>query len=82
MRTAHIYSSEQVERFKVFGKDERFIMMEKRLSLHRQPWKITSGNIAISNIQEAAMAVQYIQEAIDEYLDKRKKNRAGGSIDP
>lgn len=74
MLVEHYYSSPQVERFKVHGKNERFILLEKRLNLHRQPWKIIEGQIDTSNIEAAAMAVRDMQDSIDRYLDQRKKN--------
>jgi hypothetical protein len=74
MLVDHYYSSAQVERFKIHGKNERFVLMEKRLSLHKQPWKILEGTIDTSNVEQAAMAVRDIQDAIDDYLKQRKNN--------
>jgi hypothetical protein len=74
MLVEHYYSSPQVERFKINGKNDRYILLEKRLSLHRQPWKIIEGQIDTSNIEAAAMAVRDVQDSIDRYLDQRKKN--------
>lgn len=70
MEVEHFYSSEQVERFKINGKN-RFIIMEKRLALNRQPWKITEGQFNTSDIEETAMAIRDMQDSIDEYLKKR-----------
>ena len=74
MLVDHYYSSEQVERFKIHGKNERYVLMEKRLYLHRQPWKILEGKIDTTNIEQSSMAIRDIQDAIDRYLDQRKKN--------
>lgn len=73
MLVEHYYSSEQVERFRIKGKD-REILLEKRLTEHRQPWKITKGNIDTTNIERTAMAIRDTQEAIDNYLLARKTN--------
>jgi hypothetical protein len=70
----HYYSSDQVERFKVFGKNERFVAMEKRLQIHKQPWKIIEGNIYTTNVEVAAMAIKNIQDALDDYLKAKKLN--------
>ena len=70
----HYYSSDQVERFKVFGKNERYVAMEKRLQIHRQPWRIIEGDIDTSNIETAAMAIKNIQDALDDYLKAKKIN--------
>lgn len=77
MEVEHFYSSDQVERFKIHGKN-RFIIMEKRLAVKRQPWKITEGQFNTSDIQEASMAIRDMQDSIDEYLKKRN-GEPGGS---
>lgn len=74
MLVEHYYSSVQVERFRIKGKGDREIVMEKRLNINNQPWKIVQGNIQSTDIQEAAMAVRDIQDAIDYYLVARKSN--------
>lgn len=66
----HYYSSPQLERFKIKGKNDRHILMEKRLELKRQPWKVTKVDINTDNYQEAAMALRDIQDAIDNYLNQ------------
>jgi hypothetical protein len=70
----HYYSSVQVERFRIKGKNDREILMEKRLTVHKQPWKIIQGNIEVKDIKQAAMAVRDTQDAIDDYLEARKTN--------
>lgn len=79
MLTEHYYSSPQVERFKINGKNDRFILMEKRLDNHRQPWRIVEGEIDSSNVEQTALAIFDIQVAIDKYLDQRK--REGGGVE-
>lgn len=74
MLVEHYYSSPQIERFKINGKGERFIKMEKRLSVHKQPWKIIEGEIAPENVKQAAMAIVDIQNSIDKYLAQRKED--------
>ena len=37
MEVEHYYSSSEVERFKINGKNGRYILMEKRLKLNGQP---------------------------------------------
>ncbi|TWI83281.1 hypothetical protein IQ13_1389 [Lacibacter cauensis] len=71
MEVEHYYSSAQVERFKIKGKNDRYILMEKRLDLKRQPWKVTKVDINTSNYQEAAMALRDMQDAIDSYLNQK-----------
>jgi hypothetical protein len=76
MTVDHFYSSDQVERFKIHGKNDRFIIMEKRLNIHKQPWKVTEGDFNPENIQQTAAAIFDIQAALDNYLDDRAgKNR-------
>ena len=70
----HYYSSDQVERFKVFGKEERFVGMEKRLQINKQPWRIIEGDIDTTNVEVAAMAIKNIQDALDDYLKAKKLN--------
>ena len=72
MEVEHYYSSSQVERFKIKGKNDRYILMEKRLDLKRQPWKVTKVDINTSNYQEASMALRDMQDAIDRYLDQKE----------
>ncbi len=79
MKGEHYYSSPQVERFKINGVNNRFILMEKRLRLKRQPWKVTKVDVPASNIQEAAMALHDMQDAIDQYL-KRKGGETEGHV--
>lgn len=81
MEVEHYYSSPQVERFKIKGKNDRYILMEKRLSLKRQPWKITKIDLTSTNYQEASMALRDMQDAIDRYLDQ-KGNATEGHILP
>ncbi|MEJ8843863.1 hypothetical protein WG954_15840 [Lacibacter sp. H375] len=71
MEVEHYYSSPQVERFKIKGKSDRFILMEKRIELKRQKWKVTKAEINSTNYQEVSMAVRDMQDAIDNYLSKR-----------
>jgi hypothetical protein len=77
MEVEHYYSSPQVERFKIKGKNDRHILMEKRLELKRQPWKVTKVDINTTNYQEAAMALRDVQDAIDRYLDQRDGESTG-----
>ena len=77
MEVEHYYSSPQVERFKIKGRNNRFILMEKRLELKRQPWKITKIDINSTNYQEASMALRDMQDAIDNYLQKRNGETDG-----
>jgi hypothetical protein len=73
MRATHIWSSEQVERFKITGGD-RYILMEKRLDNHKQPWKITEGNFKTGiDTDKATWAIMEMKEILDHYL----KNRNG-----
>lgn len=72
MLVEHYYSSVQVERFRIKGKNDREILLEKRLTVHKQPWKIIQGNIETTDIKQAALAVRDTQDAIDFYLDLRK----------
>lgn len=81
MEVEHYYSSPQVERFKIKGKNDRYILMEKRLELKRQPWKVTKIDINTTNYQEASMALRDMQDAIDRYLDQ-KGNATEGHILP
>ena len=76
MEVEHYYSSPQVERFKIKGKNDRHILMEKRLELKRQPWKVTKVDINTGNYQEAAMALRDMQDAIDNYLNRHKQKPA------
>lgn len=71
MQVLHFYSSDQVERFKVNGKNNRFVILEKRLNVKRQPWKLVEGTFTTENIQEAAQALMDMQDAIDNYLKQR-----------
>ena len=48
--------------------------MEKRLLIHKQPWKIIEGNIDTTNVEVAAMAIKNIQDALDDYLKAKKLN--------
>ena len=77
MEVEHYYSSPQVERFKIKGKNDRYILMEKRLELKRQPWKVTKVDITTTNYQEASMALRDMQDAIDGYLKAREMNKEG-----
>jgi len=79
MEVEHYYSSKEVERFKIKGKNDRHILMEKRLRLKRQPWKVTKMDINNINYPEAAMAIRDMQDAIDTYLDQ-KGNATSGHI--
>lgn len=82
MLVEHYYSSPQVERFKIHGK-EKFILMEKLLDRHKQPWKITQGDFDLANVQAAALAIKDMQDAIDNYLTERKNdNRIEGHVTP
>jgi hypothetical protein len=74
MRVEHYYSSVQVERFRIAGKDERVIELEKRLALNKQPWKIVKGDIDTSNVERSAMAIRDVQDSIDDYLEQRKSD--------
>jgi len=76
MEVEHFYTSVQVERFKIKGK-ERFIMMEKRLALKRHPWKITKGQFNTTDVQEAAEAIRDIQDDLDRYLNQRYNKTEG-----
>lgn len=77
MEVQHIYSSEQVERFRILGKD-RSMMMEKRLVGKTRQWKIVDAprEIGLSQIEAHASAILQMQNAIDRYLD----DRAGKNI--
>ena len=75
MEVEHYYSSPEVERFKINGKNGRSLLMEKRLKLKRQPWKVTKIDVNSINYQEAAMAIRDMQDAIDNYLDAKEKNK-------
>ena len=77
MEVEHYYSSPQVERFKIKGKNDRYILMEKRLQLKRQPWKVTKADITTTNYQEVSMALRDMQDAIDGYLKAREMNKEG-----
>lgn len=77
MEVVHFYSSDQVERFKVKGKNDRYVILEKRLELKRQPWKLVEGTFNPQNIQEAAQALVDMQDAIDRYLDQRDGETKG-----
>jgi hypothetical protein len=72
MNVDHIYSSEQVERFRVNGKNGKYVIMEKRLLNKKQPWKITggvpTGLKTDAQFEEAAMAIRDIQDKLDTYL--------------
>jgi hypothetical protein len=81
MEVEHYYSSPQIERFRVNGKNDRYILMEKRLDLKRQPWKVTKVDINTTNYQEASMALRDMQDAIDRYLDQRD-NATNGHVLP
>ena len=75
MEVEHYYSSPELERFKINGKNERYILMEKRRKLKRQPWKVTKIDVNSINYQEAAMAIRDMQDAIDNYLEEKEKNK-------
>ena len=75
MEVEHYYSSKEVERFKIKGKNNRHILMEKRLRLKRQPWKVTKIDINNINYPEAAMAIRDMQDAIDRYLEVSGKKK-------
>lgn len=77
LEVEHYYSSPQVERFKIKGKNDRFLLMEKRLELKRQPWKVTKVDINTTNYEEASMALRDMQDAIDNYLRKRDGETEG-----
>lgn len=72
MKVDHVYSSEQLERFKVHGKNGRYVIMEKRLLNNRSPWKITdgvpTGLKTKEEFESAAMAIRDIQDKLDNYL--------------
>ena len=70
MEVEHYYSSPQVDRFKINGKNDRYILMEKRVELKRQPWKVTKVDINTTNYQEASMALRDMQDAIDRFLSQ------------
>ena len=59
MELEHYYSSPQVERLKIKGKNDRHILMEKRLDLKRQPWKVTKVDINTTNYQPATNRDNY-----------------------
>lgn len=73
MLVEHYYSSLQVERFRIKGKNDREVLMEKRLNINKQQWKV-SGIIDTTDIKQAAMAVRDTQDQIDYYLEARKTN--------
>lgn len=73
MLVEHYYSSPQVERFRIKGKNDREVLMEKRLNVNKQQWKV-SGIINTNDIKEAAMAVRDTQDQIDYYLQARETN--------
>lgn len=68
----------QVSRLAV--KNDRYILMEKRLELKRQPWKVTKVDINTTNCQEASMALRDMQDAIDRYLDQRDNETQGHQV--
>jgi hypothetical protein len=72
MEVEHVFSSPQVERFKIKGQNNRFVLMEKRLNLKRQPWKVTQLEMSSTNYTEAAMALRDMQDAIDAYLEEKR----------
>src|SRR5687768_2775072 len=81
MLVEHYYSSDQVERFKVKGKNDKYILMEKRLDLHRQPWKMLDLDISdSSDIKATTQSIRDIQLAIDRYLEQRDGEREGHII--
>lgn len=67
----HIYSSDQVERFKIYGSGNKVMIIEKRLMINKQPWKIIEGLVNTDDIEKAAMAIFNLQNALDEYLDEK-----------
>jgi hypothetical protein len=81
MDVVHFYSSDQVERFKIKGKNDRYVILEKRLDVKRQPWKLVEGTFNPQNIQEAAQALVDMQDAIDRYL-AQKGDQTDGHILP
>lgn len=76
MEVEHYYSSSRLERFKIKGQNNRYILMEKRLEVKRQPWKITKIDIDTIDYEEASTALRDMQDAIDHYLDKRKQENS------
>jgi hypothetical protein len=78
----HYYSSDQVERFKVFGKNDRYVAMEKRLNIHKQPWRILEGDIDLANVEMASVAIMNTQDSLNDYLKAKKENNyTNGFID-
>lgn len=67
LQVEQFYASPQVLRFKVFGK-EKEMLIEKRLFLKRQPWKIISNNITFKDVAKNEEFIQRVQECIDRYL--------------
>ena len=72
MLVEHYYSSVQVERFRIKGKGDREVLLEKRLNVHKQQWKIIKGEIDTNDIQQSAMALRDTQDRIDDYLTLTK----------
>lgn len=71
MKVEHYYSSSQVERFKILGKGERFLLMEKRiLESSNRAWKIIS-ELKTENPAQAAADIYAIQDCLDKYLKSR-----------
>ena len=63
MLVEHYYSSPQVERFKINGNGQKFIRMEKRLNIHKQPWKVIDGTVDLSNVEQSIQRDQVIAGA-------------------
>lgn len=82
MLVNHYYSSDQVERFKIEGRD-RWIKMEKRL-LHKgtgNGWKLIDGSIISRYNTHIPSVLVQITGAIDQYLESRDIKQTTGYID-
>jgi len=77
MLVDHYYSSDQVERFKVHGKNDKHILMERKLNVHKQPWKLLNMDISGNDIKSITQSIRDIQLAIDRYLEQRDGEREG-----
>ena len=69
----HFYTSPQAERFKIHGRNNRFIILEKRVEGRKQSWKMIEGTITAANLEQTSVVIRNIQDALETYLKKRKQ---------
>lgn len=72
MMVEHFYTSDQVERFRIQGKEKQMII-EKRLKESRK-WKILEGAPLPKNPgdeDQLALHILNIQRSLDRYLEER-----------